>query len=387
MTTEAPQLITTDFVQPTVLYPVVRRDADVPDLGFHYFSLDYLWSGRTVTSTLVLTNGVAVGWNSAVGLTLGSGSAFTSQGKPDQLNRLVRWTGVQEQPGPITSGTSTRLLDIISTVSIPSVRMRFTDVPFQADTAAKRRLVESTGYILTSLSLVDSSFRGATCDLNPSKSLSTTFNISLTNNYCERVAFSFTRNASSDTTPVNVWVHQNLFRYGSLNFANFGAAGAWGVCNNLFDTNTLTAGYNSIVHGTNAYFNTPVMPGSTSGNKTVTAVDYVSGPLGNVYYPASGTGLFTLVNQGNRNADTWGLYHYTTQTSQTKEFTSAVDIGFHYVAVDSNGLPVDTDGDGPPDYLEDTNGNGTADTGETNWNGSNNGLTGASSLLVFTPLK
>ena len=43
-----------------------------------------------------------------------------------------------------------------------------------------------------------------------------------------------------------------------------------------------------------------------------------------------------------------------------------VDIGFHYVAV-TNNVPIDTDGDGLPDYLEDRNGNGTVDSGETDW--------------------
>ena len=40
-----------------------------------------------------------------------------------------------------------------------------------------------------------------------------------------------------------------------------------------------------------------------------------------------------------------------------------VDIGFHYVAV-TNNVPIDADGDGLPDYLEDRNGNGAYDTGD-----------------------
>lgn len=47
----------------------------------------------------------------------------------------------------------------------------------------------------------------------------------------------------------------------------------------------------------------------------------------------------------------------------------------------------DTDGDAVPDYLEDANGNGTADSGETDWEGSNNGLSGVVALEVFTPIK
>jgi hypothetical protein len=88
--------------------------------------------------------------------------------------------------------------------------------------------------------------------------------------------------------------------------------------------------------------------------------DYQSGPLGRFYYPATGgsSSLTNLINTGSRLASAAGLYHFTTTTNQVKEATSQVDIGHHYVALDVTGLPVDTDGDGIPDYLEDRNGNG-----------------------------
>ena len=43
-----------------------------------------------------------------------------------------------------------------------------------------------------------------------------------------------------------------------------------------------------------------------------------------------------------------------------------MDIGLHYVAC-TNGVPLDTDGNGLPDWYEDANGNGTVDSGETSW--------------------
>jgi hypothetical protein len=46
------------------------------------------------------------------------------------------------------------------------------------------------------------------------------------------------------------------------------------------------------------------------------------------------------------------------------EANTIVDIGYHYVAVDANGNPIDTTGSGVPDYMADQNGNGVLDPGE-----------------------
>ena len=51
------------FTTPTTLFPQALRDSDVPDLGYHYFSLDYLWTALEVTNaSLTLSNGVAIGF-------------------------------------------------------------------------------------------------------------------------------------------------------------------------------------------------------------------------------------------------------------------------------------------------------------------------------------
>jgi F5/8 type C domain-containing protein len=48
---------------------------------------------------------------------------------------------------------------------------------------------------------------------------------------------------------------------------------------------------------------------------------------------------------------------------------------------------LDYDGDGFSDYFEDRDGDGTVDSGETDWQTSNNGTSGGPGLQTFTPLK
>jgi hypothetical protein len=95
----------------------------------------------------------------------------------------------------------------------------------------------------------------------------------------------------------------------------------------------------------------------------VTNFNWQTGPLGSFYVPTNSP----LIHAGSRNATNAGLYHFTMLTSNVKETNTVVDIGFHYVATDTNGRPLDYDGDGVPDYREDTNGNGSVDSGETDW--------------------
>jgi hypothetical protein len=108
-----------------------------------------------------------------------------------------------------------------------------------------------------------------------------------------------------------------------------------------------------------------------------------TGPLGTRYQAPGGP----LIDKGSVTADVVGLYHFTTQTNQIKETNSIVDIGYHYVALDATGNPIDTDGDGIPDYLADANGNGIYDAGDpANWRGGATiSFTNGANILIFEP--
>src|SRR5262249_25037052 len=109
--------------------------------------------------------------------------------------------------------------------------------------------------------------------------------------------------------------------------------------------------------------NTALTPNPANGDQVLTAAPaYATGTLG-PWYITSPTST-SVVDTGSCSASLAGLYHYTTQTSQAKEGTSQVDMGFHYVALDGSGSPVDTDVDGISDYLEDSNGDGKYDNGD-----------------------
>jgi len=106
----------------------------------------------------------------------------------------------------------------------------------------------------------------------------------------------------------------------------------------------------------------------------------VSGPLGAYYYPTSGdsNSLANLIGAGSRSASQAGLYHYTVREDLVPEGAADVSIGFHYVATDEEGVPLDTDQDCLPDYIEDANGDGLPSSGETDWTAFDSDLDGMS---------
>ncbi len=185
----------------------------------------------------------------------------------------------------------------------------------------------------------------------------------LTNTLWERGGVQF--GTSSTGSGVRVHLRNNLHRKVSWHF--IAGNTNWTVKDNLFDTLPALDDHGSAVSNSyNAYFSTTYNLSAGANNISLGSLVYETGPLGRYYQPISSA----LINAGSRTAAAAGLYHFTTRTTQTKEGTDPpspylVDIGLHYVALDTQGKVVDTDLDSNPDYAEDANGNGLLDPGET----------------------
>jgi len=385
-TTYPPTVITNENLTNSVTWPVqAQRDTDTPDLGYHYDPIDYAVSDVTVetNATLNLTNGVAVAGFGQYGLFLNSGSQVNSVGTPQVPNQICTYQAVQEQPtnwgGTTPPGMFTIYIIDPSSSNPAILQAQFTDFNGIGGLAD---MVFGDPMILNLKN----------CQVGPSNIGCWVDNSSLTNqcvnNLFERTQLVF---GDGDGWPYAsaLIFDNNLVRYGSLTFYRYlSSTPAWIVRNNLFDTTTLTSYVNSgaspLTEDHNGYVNTTQLTPTNANDVAMTNFTYAAGPLGN-YYQAS----TNLLNMGSTTAAALGLYHYTVLTNQVPEGINTVSIGYHYVATDQYGNPLDTDGDGVPDYLEDANGNGLVDNGENSWTNYNsaNGLTGANGLVVFTPLK
>jgi Mg-chelatase subunit ChlD len=333
------------------------RNAGQPDIGYHYWPIDYLCNGVTVSNaTLTLNGGVAVGCYGLQGIWLEIGGKLVSGGTAETHNQLFPYQLVQEQPVTLNSSPFSLML-----FTSGSVEAKFTD--FHGMSAAGIFLTYGDGPCQLKLKDCFLGY-GASYVQSPSggASVPTTF----TNNLFERA--DLTIGTFDYENPV--FFYNNTVRNSTIEIED-----GWSVPNyrtirdNLFDNSTLTVPNPSQVYfDHNAYYQSTTTLTNHTGDFTVTSLSYATGPLGNRYVDSATP---TLVDAGSRLASDAGLYHYTTKTNQIKEGEEAaspktVDIGFHYVAASGN-KPIDSDGDGIPDHLEDTDGDGISDSNETDW--------------------
>ena len=356
-TTYPPVVIAGGFTANTTLEPQAQRDTDSPDLGWHYTPADWVVNNRTLTNTLILTNGVALatyGGSTSSGISISGSGQLLSRASATRLNCIVRYNTVQEQSNTNWSSSSVGA-SVKITAAAASAQCRFTAWSLPGGTGEHFKS-SITG---NANSFVDCQFGGGKLTVDPGLA-------ALTNNLFERVFVTIKDEADNDQW----YLYNNLFHGGTLSYRALGDYPVLLAYDNLFDGTTITRGSSSeyFTHGYNAYLtNCDRLTPTNAHDVLLTNADYVSGPLGSYYYPTNGGNLSRLLDAGSTNAQMVGLYSYTVTTNfiaglPARETNSVVDIGFHHVAVDPNCEPLDLDGDGFADYLNpDSNNNGIPD--------------------------
>lgn len=325
----------------TILVPQVGVDTNSNlDLGYHYPPVDYVLANCLLTNTtLTITNGTIVAVCGNNGLRLLNGSQIISVGSPVLPNLIVRSAMVQELPDVNTNSISA------DSSATASGFFRFTK--FSSPAESGFTFYHALGSVFASLDVQNCEFWGGANDVSGSTNTSTaTFN----NNLFWRSSLY----ASNISAQAEFHLTNNSF-FGTAVTLKQPAGGVWSAFNNNFNSSSIVG---TLTNGYNAYLNSSgrLFPTNSHDVVSSTATNYQSGPLGDFYLPAGSP----LINAGNTNASLLGLYQFTTQTNQGKDANSLVDIGYHYVALNTNGVPMASSGDGIADYIEDPN-------GFTNW--------------------
>ncbi len=160
--------------------------------------------------------------------------------------------------------------------------------------------------------------------------------------------------------------YNNLFWNGVLAVKHF-HSGQYTFRDNLFNQSSNTLSGSIDYCSNNAYVTTNFgVLAPTNGDVILSSSPaFQIGALGVYYYPST---LTSLIYTGSRLASAAGLYHYTVLTNANSvEGTNIVSIGFHYVGVGTNGLPLVSNTNGIPDYLADAKVKANVDPGEIPW--------------------
>jgi hypothetical protein len=354
------------FYSPTIYSPQAARDTNAaPDLGYHYDPLDYVFGGCDVYTNITFTAGTAVGWfelpnngGAGYGFSVNNNCVATFNGTVQNPCVVARYDTVQEGgngnwtdkgwlAGIISSG-------VYDTQNPSWLKCNFTHFIHLAGDPGHFR----DYYTVLAL-------KASNCELYGGFGGYILVG-AFTNCLLDRVYF-WQGNADSAYS----WEgyrekFQNCtFHGGYFAVEHWEGAPYWQLFMSdcAFDGTTIS--FSPPNNGTpdwswlnvdhNALYNTTfvqkaditTMPGANN-LYPAGGFNWQSSWLGSYYLPSDSL----LINQGSTTADQIGLYYFTTQTNQANEGISPVDIGYHYVAVDSSGNPVDSNGDGIPNYLD-----------------------------------
>jgi hypothetical protein len=371
---------------------VARDNTGNPSLGYHYDPLDYVFGAVTVSSNISFSAGTAVGWfNGGSGVGYGiylNGTAQTTLAgsatnpcilaRNDMVQETVNnlWTNYSTLGGFVAYGGNS------APSTAPVLNLDFTHC--YAHNYEGEFFCDYGDGTLLLVNALNSEFYSG-------DAVGAYVQLDFTN--CLGARASLGANNSGSATAVTM---RNCTFYGGNLAANRTSGSTWPVVveNTAFDATTFTnfnAPSGGLTNVTYCNFNSFDLgaartPEEGANDLTITnGYNWQTNWFGNYYSPTNSR----LIQAGSTTANLIGLYHFTTQTNQMPEGDAVVDIGYHYVAVGANGQPLDSNGDGIPDYLADANGDGIYDAGDlVNWLISPfNGLSSANGLSVFTPLQ
>jgi len=335
---------------------MIPRDTNAaPDYGYHYDPLDIIFGGCHANSTLNFPADCAVAWYDSSGY----GIALNT-------NVVANFNGAASAPCVFTLYSTVQEENYSSWLGYNWVWFGMCGIGSSTAPSAAP-LVSSQFTHFYSLAGQHNLFRDYTIEFKLSANGCEFYNLEfagygiwscLTNCLWDRSYLCIQSAGGSEMMLNNCTVHGGI-----LQDAHWGS---WpvGITNCAFDGTafSLDTGYTYCDY--NAFVtNQPVLPVPATNNLCVINFNWQYGTLGTYYLPSNSP----LVDHGSTNASLLGLYHFTTQTNQLIEGSSTIDIGYHYVATDQYGVPLDYNLDGVPDYLEDANGDGITDNGETSW--------------------
>lgn len=340
LTTYAPVIIPSGWLTTnSLLSPQAPRDTNVVlNLGYHYSPLDWALNAAISNATVTVLPGTALGCYNSYGIWLYTNGVFNCTGNATNINYIVRYNTVQEQSStnwiaswmgsfatPPAAGTSS------AEVSFTELSVLGGDIQIYADDDVPCPITVQNCQF----------YNGENYVWGPS--------IASTNCLYRRV-YSLIRDVAAGF-PVSQTFNNNLFLDGELTIAHT-SGGIWTFENNLFDQTavTLRLGATIDICSNNAYVTGFATLVPENNDATLAASPaYETGALGKYYYP---TNQPSLIHGGNTSASAAGLYYYTVTTNNVIDGANPVSIGFHYVAVGTNGFPLDLNNDGIPDYLE-----------------------------------
>jgi hypothetical protein len=380
----------------TTLGPAVQRDnTGKPDIGYHYDPLDYAFGGCDLYSNLTFTAGTAVAWyegsgssdlDGGYGFTLNDGADLSFNGTATEPCYFAQYQMVQES-GNGNWPDSAWMLGII----------------FNGDNQASPPILSGNFSKWTSaygMNIFQDAQSGSAAGAGTFKN-SEFYDNSMTAFTMQYLYFTnclFFR----DVLAFWDWGYDLSFNFENCTFYNGGVAmvrsgypsSFWQVENSSFDGTALwwsdsdngaspdTLFEYNAYNTNNPSWETYELLGTPpptneleivdASDVMVTTYNWQTSWFGSFYLPSDSL----LIQMGSTTANFVGLYHFTTQTDQTPEGDNIVDIGYHYVATDNNGNPLDSNSDGIPDYLENPEGDGLDNSGEIGWNlGGDLGLT------------